>query len=299
MSYILEKANVLKIGNQVSNVSIIVKNDKFSWMREEALETKNLIKMDLSHYILTPGHVMLDFIGKTMDFADYKLYVKENYLLKGCTAIVAVFSISNEMDLLPQLKRARTKLLNSPVDYYFAIQVPLGKLTPSLVRLCKKHKIPAIFLTMDDPSLMETKAWSWIKDALYQFPITFVPIFPEEKKEKKLAQKIWSVTMTESKLVHLPHCPPTNFPLKLDLLMKLGIYPSKGDIRIGGEVSYNLYICPEGSIIETASDLDYHIHSPEITVHRGKIVKVSQDVYFRPGFGNECKVTVPGHFQLE
>lgn len=295
----MEKANVLKVGNQVSNVSIIVKNDKFSWIKEEAPETKNLIKMDLSHYILTPGHVMLDFINVDMDFQTYKTYVKENFLQKGCTGIVAVFPITNEIDFLPQLKRARTKLLNSPVDYYFAIEVSLSKLTPSLVRLCKKHKIPAIFVKIEDASKVETLAWGWIKDALYQFPITFVPIFPDEKKQKRYIQKVWTETMKEAKLVHLPHCPPTSFPLKLDVLMKFGIYPSKGDIRIGGEVSYNLYICPEGSIIETASDLDYHIHSPEITVHRGKIVKVGQDVYFRPGFGNECKVTVPGHFHLE
>ena len=31
-------------------------------------------------------------------------------------------------------------------------------------------------------------------------------------------------------------------PLSLDVLKKIGIYPQQGDLRIGGEVDYNIYI---------------------------------------------------------
>lgn len=297
MAYLMEEVNVLKHDNKIKTYSLLVKNNKISFMKDCNQSIENYFSMNLSHYILTPGHVMVDFNMQTMDFSQFKTYITNKLINRGCTTLMSVFSIENEREFHDRLKEARARLLNSPIDYYLALQLPLEKLTPSIVRKCKRNKIPAIFIEIENVEVFKTHPWGWIRDALYQFPLAFFPIYNGPKM--KSFHKIWSEVLKEQNIAFVQACPKQHTPLTLDVLMKIGIYPSKGEIRIGGELDYNLYTCPEGMILETASELDYDNQQPEITFHRGKILKAGKEVYFRPGFGNECKVTVPGHFQLQ
>lgn len=299
MEYIMEAANMVKNKNTLLKSNILVKNNKVHYMKEGPFTSSRSMRMDISPYVLTPGHVMLADNIEQMPFQEFKRFITENYLKKGCTTLLSLITIQREQDLLSALKKAKTILLNSPIDYYFAVRIPFHKLTASFVRQCRRHKVSAVFLQMEDHSELSSIPWGWIKDALYQFPITFLPcwqnISPTKNAKKK---KEWKIIMKEERLSHSVHCPEAGKPLDLDLLMKIGIYPTKGDLRVGGELDYNLYLSPEGHIIETIENLDYDSHIPEVTVHKGTIIRVGENVLFRPGFGNECTVTIPGHFFL-
>ncbi|MCZ0754454.1 hypothetical protein [Anoxybacillus sp. J5B_2022] len=84
-------------------------------------------------------------------------------------------------------------------------------------------------------------------------------------------------------------------PLPLAVLKKIGIYPQKGDLRIGGEVDYNLYAHISSKVAETFV-VDYDKHVPVITVHNGKVMKAGDELFFQPGFGRERVVRAPGMF---
>ncbi|MGD6994669.1 hypothetical protein [Sutcliffiella horikoshii] len=299
MEYIIEAANVVKNKSTLLHTNLLVKDSKIHYMKESSFANSRSMRMDISSYVLTPGHVMLVDNLEQMPFPQFKQFITENYLKKGCTTLLSLITVQREKELLQTLKRARTFLLNSPIDYYFAVRLPFHKLTPSFVRQCRRYKISAIFLQMDDTTELSSVPWGWIKDALYQFPVTFLPcwqnISPSKKNKKK---KEWKLIMKEEKLTHATECPEQGSPLDLDLLMKIGIYPSKGDLRVGGELDYNLYLSPEGHIIETIENLDYDSHIPEVTVQKGTVIKAGDEVLFRPGFGKECTVTIPGHFLL-
>ncbi|MCG1023053.1 hypothetical protein [Sutcliffiella horikoshii] len=299
MEYIMEAANMVKNNNSLLKSNILVKNNKVHYMKEGPFTSSRSMRMDISPYVLTPGHVMIVDNLEQMPFLDFKQYITENYLKKGCTTLLSLITIQREQDLLPALKKARTNLLNSPLDYYFAVRIPLKRLTASFARQCRRQKISAVFLQMEDDSEFPSIPWGWVKDSLYQFPITFLPCWQNLTSSKKAKKKKeWKVMMKKERLSHSIHCPEAGKPLDLDLLMKIGIYPTKGELRVGGELDYNLYLSPEGHIIETIENLDYDSHIPEVTVNKGTIIRVGEDVLFRPGFGNECTVTMPGHFLL-
>ncbi|CAG9622644.1 hypothetical protein [Sutcliffiella rhizosphaerae] len=301
MEYIMEATNILKHNKNLQTTNIYVKQNSIYYMKDSPFQSSTkTTKMNLSSYLLTPGHVMLLDNIDYMPFSQFKTYMTENYLRKGCTTLVSLFQVEREREFASALKKARSNLLNSPLDYYYAVRIPLKKLTPSLVRQCRRYKIAAIFLEMDEGTSISALPWGWIKDALYQFPITFLPCWKKiNSANKSKKKKEWKKVMKQERLSHSEECPAAGFPLSIDLLMKIGIYPTKGDLRVGGELDYNLYVSPEGHIIETIQNLNYDSHIPEVTVHKGTIIKTGESFLFRPGFGKECTVTVPGHFLLE
>lgn len=295
MEYIIDQANIVKGDSSFKTASLLVKDNSIRLMKETILSTR-LKRMNFSSYVMTPGHVMIVDELPSMSFQEFKSYMIDHYLNLGCTTLLSVFTIQHEREFAEKLKLAKSYLLNSPIDYYFAIRVPIAKLTPSLIRLCKRHRLPAVFLEISDEVSLRNVAWGWIKEALYQFPIAFIPCLRKAPTTGKQIKKTWKVIMKEERLPHLIECPEAGKALEKELLMKIGIYPNKGDLRVGGELNYNLFVYPEDRIIETIEDLDYDSHIPEITVHRGIILKAGESISFRPGFGNECMVTVPGHF---
>ena len=295
MEYIIDRANIVKSDSSFITSSMLVKDNSIRLMKETILSTR-LLRMDFSSYVMTPGHVMIVDELQAMNFQQFKAYMTDHYLNRGCTTLLSVFTIQHEREFAERLKLAKSYLLNSPIDYFFAIRVPLNKLTPSLIRLCKRHRLPAVFLEISDEETLRDVAWGWIKESLYQFPIAFIPCLRKTPATSKQIKRTWKALMKEERLPHLIECPMAGKALGKEVLMKLGIYPNKGDLRVGGELNYNLYVYPEDRIIETIEDLDYDSHIPEITVHRGIIQKAGGSISFRPGFGNECTVSVPGHF---
>ncbi|MEH7380778.1 hypothetical protein V7138_09890 [Bacillus sp. JJ1533] len=299
MPYILEKANVLK-NNKVVTCSILIKNQRVDYMKEN-LKRLSYMKTNLSQYLLTPGHVMMNYsFAQEQSFQSFKKEMTENYLRKGCTTLLVVSDVKNEKEIPNRLKNTRHFLLNSPVDYYLGIRVPLESLTPSFLVACRRQKIPVIIVTIKKLDDVYKVPWGWIRESYHSYHI---PIIPEWKMKEKTVftssrkEMIWKEITEENRIPTIPVCPSTDEPLSIDILKKIGIYPDKGDIRVGGELDYNLYEHDSISYsVDEKPTLDYHKLIPTITMHKGNFTKVDAKVYFRSGFGNECKVKKPGFF---
>jgi hypothetical protein len=299
MPYILEKANVLK-DNRVITCSILIKNQRVDYMKEN-LKRLSFMKTNLSQYLLTPGHVMINYsFSKGHSFQSFKMEVTEKYLKKGCTTLLVISDVKSERELADSLKNTRHYLLNSPIDYYLGIRIPLEALTPSIIVACRRKKIPVIIVTIEKVDDLYKVPWGWIRESYHSFQI---PIIPEWKMKEKAIfnsnrkDEMWRVMTEQNRIPTIPVCPTENEPLSFDMLKKIGIYPDKGDIRVGGELDYNLYEHDSiGYSVDEKPTLDYHNLIPTITMHKGNFTKVDANVYFRSGYGNECIVKKPGFF---
>lgn len=300
MTYILDNANVWK-EKKLMNCSLLIKNDKVDYISEK-LTRLNFMRSDLSDYLLTPGHVMLNYtFSNRLPFQSFKDEMIHKYLENGCTTLLVISDVDRERDLSKVVSNTRNYLLNSPVDYYIGIQIPLKILTPSLLIGCRRLKIPVIFVVIEETEELFHIPWGWIREAYFSYQIPLIPKWKNSKKKRlpiKKYTELWNEIMNDNSIPTIPECPQEEYPLALNDLKKIGIYPAKGDIRIGGEVDYNLYEMNDiGFTVEEIPILDYHKLKPKITINKGKVVKADSDVYFRPGFGNECIVKKPGFFQ--
>ncbi|MFS1518168.1 hypothetical protein V1503_17200 [Bacillus sp. SCS-151] len=299
MAYIIDEAKVLK-GNGVEACSIFVKNNKIDFIRENANRFRSL-KMNVNSFIVTPGHVMLDLsLSTSLPFQLFKQHLRTHFLMKGCTTILVICKIPYENQLINELNKVRGNLVNSPIDYYIGVQISLKTLTPSFVRACKRNKIPVILVEIEHEDDLFDVQWGWIREALFLYPIVFIPVWQNQirpKQEQKKLTKIWNHHTSTHKIPTIVECPQEGRPLSKEVLTKIGIYPAKGDIRVGGEVDYNLYN-QEDQVKKVAQKafVDYHNHNPAITVHKGVVIKSGDKIDFRPGFGNECSVKIPGYF---
>jgi len=297
--YILEKANVLK-NSKVVTCSLLIKNQRVDYMKDN-FKKLSYMKTNLSQYLLTPGHVMLHYsFSKQHSFQTFKKEITEKYLQKGCTTLLAICDVKNERELSQSLKNTRNYLLNSPVDYYIGIRIRLESLTPSFLVACRRKKIPVIIVSIEKVDDLYKIPWGWIRESYHSYQIPIIPDWKIEEKgffNRKRKEEVWKTIMEENRIPTIPDCPNEDEPLTMDMLKKIGIYPDKGDIRVGGELDYNLY--EHDSIVYSVDEkptLDYHNLIPTITMHKGNFTKVGSKVYFRSGFGNECIVKKPGFF---
>ncbi|MBD8070239.1 hypothetical protein [Bacillus sp. PS06] len=299
MTYLIEEANVLK-ENKVEQCSIVVKDTNIDYI-SNSITRFNFMRMNLSNYLLTPGHVMMNFsFANNLPFHEFKETMKTHYLQKGCTTVIVICDVSHERELKNKIEKTRHYLLNSPIDFYIGVKISLKALTPSFIRACKKMKIPVVIVDINNEQELLTVPWGWIKEAFHPY---FFPLIPRwQQREKSIFNgnkhiHLWEELMSNHGIPTVNSCPEEHVPLSMDLLKKMGIYPAKGDIRIRGMLDYNLYQMEEMSYsVEGKPMFDYNLHTPTLTMHKGKFLKVGAEVFFYPGFGSECKVILPGHF---
>jgi hypothetical protein len=293
--YIIEQANVLK-NNKVECCSLVIDDNRIDYMSEK-ISRYRFIRMPANEYVLTAGHVMLDFsFQEQRTFVQFKQYMQQHFISRGCTTLLAVCDVRYEKQLPKALQQLRQQLLNSPIDYFIGVKIPLRTLTPSFVRECKRYKIPVIFIELNGEEDLAGVPWNWIYEALSSY---FIAFSPHWKNDRALAlqQKQWRQILKDHKIPFIPFSLKERTPLSLEVLKKIGIYPQKGDIRIGGEVDYNLY--EQMSISHSVAEkpiVDYDNHVPTITVHKGRLLKAGEQIYFYPGFGKERVVRAPGMF---
>jgi hypothetical protein len=295
MPYIIEQANILK-NNRVECCSLVINENRIDYISEQTARYQ-FIRMPVNEFILTSGHVMLDFsFQEKRTFAQFKQYVQQHFISRGCTTLLAVCDVHYEKQLQKALQQLRQHLLNSPIDYFVGVKIPLRTLTPSFVRECKRLKVPVIFIELDEEENLSNAPWYWIYQALSPYFIAFIPHWKSDQA-MRLQQRKWQEILKANKIPYVPFSLKERVPLSLEVLKKIGIYPQKGDIRIGGEVDYNLYkgTSISGSVAQNPI-VDYDNHVPTITVHKGRLLKVGEQIYFYPGFGKERVVHVPGMF---
>lgn len=297
MPYIIDRVKIKENGH-IFTCSIVVENNKFRQI-EKSIHHLSFIRMDGSPYLLTPSSVFLDFsLAQAPNFESFKQFVKENFILKGCTTFVSIVDVKYERQLKHCLKEQRKHLLNSPIDYIIGIRISLRKLTPNLIRHCKKLKIPLIIVTIDAIDELDEVPWGWIREAL--FPLQ-IPIFPKIKSSisKNIFQRKWEKIIKAYRISSLLTCPNEHTPLSKEVLMKIGLYPEIGAIRQGAKVNYNLYSLERSELVEELKNVDYDNHIPEIIVHNGAILKAGEKIWFNPGKGEELTPSIPGRFRLD
>jgi hypothetical protein len=293
--YIIDQANLLK-NNEVQRCSLVIDGNRIDYISEQTNQYQ-WIRMPVSEFLLTAGHVMLDFsFQKPRTFSEFKQYVQKHLIARGCTTLLAVCDVLYEKQLPKALHQLRQHLLNIPIDYFIGVKIPLRTLTPSFVRACKRLKIPVIFIELQGEEPLHEVPWSWIYESLYSYPLTLVPHWMNNVRQKKL-EASWCKLLSAHRIPFIPFSLQERTPLSLDVLKKIGIYPQKGDLRIGGEVDYNLYErqALSCSVAEKAI-VDYDNHVPVITVHKGRLIKVQDRFFFYPGFGKERTICAPGMF---
>ena len=59
------------------------------------------------------------------------------------------------MNSLQRLNERKTSLLNSPLDYTIGLKTSANLITPNIIRVCKRHKVPVIWVDLDEADGIE------------------------------------------------------------------------------------------------------------------------------------------------
>ncbi|KAB7672938.1 hypothetical protein [Bacillus sp. B1-b2] len=297
--YIIENTHILK-RQTVKKTSLLIEDNRIELIRN-SFQQYRYMRMDGSPFIMTPTSVILDNqVVKCMNRKEQKQYIEENIIKKGCTTILCYVELKWEKDWLVNLRKMRSQLVNSSIDYVIGVKVALKRLTPSFARLCKKEKIPVIFVEVEEGKELYDIPWGWIKDSLFPYNAPLVPVFTSTNEEKKkLAQSLWSRLMRDIKIPSVQQELENGIPLSYEILVKTGIYPFKGSINQGGEVSYNLLPLDSANRFVDESELFlYHYDSILATIHKGTCIRALDKVFYRPGYGEQLEVKVPSFLRI-
>lgn len=296
MNYIIEDANVVT-DQGITIRSFLVQENKISHLGSSLKQYKGM-RMNVSTYFMTPGRVIADFNLVTCgNLADYKNKLLK-LIVKGCTTVLVPCYIPYEKDFGKKIRAARHSMINSSLDFVLGLHMPAEKITPSTIRLCKRYKLPFIVADIDEHTNIYSIPWGWIKDAQFQYQIPIYPLWKiEDKRTLNIQMDIWEwVTVTNNLPTHL-HFPSDSTPISSVIRKQIGLYPKKGELLIGNDLDYNLFMYPlEEPKVEETNNLDYDKRDPLITVHKGRVLKAGREVKFFPGFGKELYVKLPGLF---
>jgi hypothetical protein len=299
MTYIIENANLLK-EDKLFKTSMVIRNNEISLMQGE-LKRFQFTRMDAGAFIMSAGFVVLDTsIPLERPFSELKEYYIREFILKGCTSFLTAVPVKHEYALKSNLKSYKASLLSSPIDYIIGVKIPVRLLTPSFMRKCKRERVPVVFVEIQDAKELEQVPWGWLREAMFPYNCPLAPIFAgRNEKEKGRINTIWTKMMKEEKIPSMPNELIEHEPLSRSVLSKAGIYPLKGSIHQGGEVSYNLYEKPEeGLTVEESQLFHYHRDKLAVTVVKGKVIRAGQEVIFRSGFGEHVKISTPAYFKI-
>ena len=299
MGYIIENANILK-ETKLTKSSLLIKGNQIV-AKQNHIRHNKYMKMNADSFIMTPSYVLLDTkIPLNTSFQEFRRYMIENFLLKGCTTFITSISLSYESELEDKIKETKTQLINSSIDFLICVTIPLRMLTPSFIRKCKKIRVPAIFIEIVDLDELSEIPWGWIREALFPYNCPLVPIISNElKKEARRALSKWKVIMENEKIPSILEEMKENQPISIKVLNKLGLYPQKASLLHGSEVSYNLFLKAREILnVDEVGLFHYHSDRLVVTVDKGKVVRAGEEVLFKPGFGEYVRVRTPSYFAL-
>lgn len=296
MSYIIENANVVS-DQGVLNRSFLIQENKISHFGSSLKKYKGM-RMNVSTYFMTPGHAYIDLdLSLCENLKDYKNRLL-NLISKGCTTVLAPCYIPYEMDFEKCIRTSRHRMINSSIDFVVGVHIPAEKLTPSIIRLCKRHKLPYIIAEISEHSEIHSIPWGWIRDAEYQFQVPIYPLWNiEEDKILKMQRDTWEYVTSLHKIPTYLQFPIDTRPLPKVIRKQIGLYPKKAELLIGNDLDYNLYQYPGYELkVDESNKLDYDKMDPIITVHKGRLLKANSVMNFFPGFGEELIIKSPGLF---
>ncbi|PLT28340.1 hypothetical protein [Peribacillus deserti] len=244
------------------------------------------MKMDLDPYIMTPSFTMLSFDLPEEPDLDY--YINE-FILKGAHTVLTAPYVRYAHQLDTAIRNRKKSLSRSPLSYIMAVRIPLKLLTPSFMVQCKKRKIPAVFIEISITDNLEHIAWEWIRYAAFPYNPVLIPICNDEPACSK-----WTRILDSKNIKHLSQCPEPGKPLDDETLRKIGIYPQRGYLHTGGELSYNLFLKSGGESYDGIFSCGYD--RLVVTVLDGKIIRAGSRLDLEGVTGEELIVKVPGFF---
>lgn len=299
MAYIIENANLLK-ESRLEQMSFLIKDERIHSVRT-SFKRFSYIRVHADAYIMTPPHIVFSpDIPSEPTIQKMKQFFIDSFINRGCTMFLTYATVDKEYLFQSAFKEMKKKLLNSPIDYTIGVKIPLHLLTPSLIRKCKKEKIPAIFIEIDAESSLEYVPWGWIREAMFPYNSPLIPIFTDEKvRQRKRTQNQWTSILKSEKIPFIDQELNMDEPISLLNLYKLGIIPQKMGIHQGGEVSYNFYL--KNDAADHIEERDLYQNSNQqliITVHKGTVIRAGADIIFRPGFGEHVIINTPSFFLL-
>lgn len=289
MAYIINDVKLFQHGTFV-DTSIVVKENRI-YSIHLPVGRLTYLKMKADQFIMTPENVMV--AGNLPVFPDEN-YFTNSFIAKGVSTIIVPVPLQYGYQLAPKLEEYRMRLSSSPLDYLFAPSIPQNLITPNVIRFCKKEKLPAIFININDPSAFRNIAWSWIKQAAFPYNPVFIPSIDRKLEEGPILEH-WCQVLVKEKIPHLTTYLNEASPLSFSEIKKIGIYPQRGDLHSNGELSYNLFA--ESSLLNfnngiPAFDYDKLI----VTVLKGKVIRAGNEIDLSQLEGQELKVPIPGFF---
>ncbi|MBS4209770.1 hypothetical protein [Bacillus sp. FJAT-50079] len=288
MHFIIENAHFIQAGRK-RRISLMVQNREIRYIGD-SVSMYSVMKMEAASFFLTPSHIMYTPNLPADSFAIFKAFVSERLLAAGCGTMITDFSIRYESEIDERLSEKRAALFSSPIDYVIGLRISLSKLTPAIVRKCARYKIPIIFVVVKERTELDAKPWGWIKEASFPSNPIFIPILDSNLKtaaQKRLC-KVWTKILVNEKINHLSSPLDEHTPLQENILKKIGLYPNRGILRVGGEVSYNLYW--KDGHADPQSEVEVQQLQLAVSVHKGKFLFSDPHAHFHSGFGEELVI---------
>lgn len=286
MPYILENITLYE-NSKFKKTNFVVKGDTI-YSRDTPVRKMNFIRLQLDKHIIIATETVIGDLKEWL--ADGLEYV-ERIVLLGSTTVVFPVDVKYEYQVKQELSKAREQLNNFPLDYVLVLRLSARLIKPSIVRFCKQQCIPAIILNVENELELQKIAWCWIKDAVFPYNLTFIPSFTRRREYLSC----WRQCMDEANLSHSREPLTTHQPLTKDILKKIGLYPYKGILRIGGEISYNILKENSKKCLIT-NDTTYY-DKIEFTIFKNEVIRFNGQVDFSTAVGTEMKIKVPGFFQ--
>jgi hypothetical protein len=298
MTYIIENVHLLK-GQAKSDTNLLVDGARII-AAKLSFKQYNYMRMDTDAYIMTPTHVLFDpGFPSAYSFKEKKDYYLKNFLLRGSTLLLTAYKVEYERELELVVKQARKDLIDSPIDYVLCISIPARLLTPAFIRKCKRARIPAIFVRILDIAELDRIPWGWVKEALFPYNSPIIPILPDSKNPRQKQNQVesWSKRMKREGVPAVLSDLPEQNPISRSVLKQIGIFPNKSNLHSGGELSYNLYRKnPETVLLDEDGLFAAQAGSLAVTVSKGKVIRAGNEVYYRPGKGENVIIKTPGFF---
>ncbi|WLR43728.1 hypothetical protein LC087_06225 [Bacillus carboniphilus] len=300
MPYIINEVDLYR-KNKIKKVSVLVNNGRFDQINN-SLSNYQFVQMNGKDYVMTPGHVFFDFILTSKDsFPAFKTFFLESIINKGCTTVIPIIPVNRLRDLGQQFKKYRHLMINAPVDFCFGIKISYQTLTEQLIYKCHHQKCKVIFVNVNHSKQLDTIPWGFIQHATSFYTIPIIPLLDDtsiSSMEKRKIQTKWKKITKAHRIVTSIRKIEEGVPIREDLLMKLGLNPIRGDVRVGANVDYNLYSSEtKKAIVEQNGELNYDKHIPLITVHNGRVIKAGKEKFLFVGSGRELREVVPSRFK--
>ncbi|MDV2683478.1 hypothetical protein RYX56_03715 [Alkalihalophilus lindianensis] len=219
---------------------------------------------------------------------------------EGCTSVITYAKTEYERQIATSLKIKKHLMINSTLDYLIGLTIPLSLLRPTVIRECKRQKIPILEVKIDSLDALRLVPWDHISQMMVTYPVVLVPrLETDDKKIAKQIVNLWTFYCIQYRIQ--TEDSPGNSSWSKEALQKIGLYPKKGDLLVSSDFDYQLYLHKQTEenkafFLDENKKLDYDKREPEIVALRDRIIKVNQKIDFNPGYGRQLVISTPKRF---